>query len=194
LGVVVVGALADTKETAHQVVGDIIPFDQRGCLSPRIVIVQNERQAVSLADELAHALIEGGKRTPVGQWFADELEERRRYWDTCRMVGRLWETAVGSVGMSEGIWVPPVGRNVHVVACEPFEVEAMLSPIRDVVAALGVAGEKTDALVRRVMDLLPRARISPVGRMQRPVLDGFVDQRLLERLRPEQVVRRFEKP
>lgn len=191
MGVVVVGAFEDLAQTAEAIVADVIPFDQRGCLSPRVVLVEGAERASALAKSIARVLCREAEAVPVGRLLPEELEERTRYRNICRMAGELWEAGEGSVGVGEGIWVPPVGRNVHVVACESSRVTAVLSPVQSAVAALGVAGAVTDPLVRAVVGLLPRARVSPSGQMQRPVLDGFVDGRTPDRLRPWQVVEAF---
>ncbi len=191
MGVVAVGASADLEQTAEAIAADVIPFDQRGCLSPRVVLVEGAERGAALGQSIARVLSREAEAVPMGRLLPEELEERTRYRNICRMTGEFWEAGEGSVGVGEGIWVPPVGRNVHVVACDLSRVTAVLSPVRSAVAALGVAGAVTDPLVCAVVVLLPCARVSPVGSMQRPVLDGFVDGRLPERLRPVQVVEAF---
>jgi hypothetical protein len=192
MGLVVVGTSSDLAQTVEAIVADVIPFDQRGCLSPRVVLVEGAGRASALAQSIARSLRRGAEAVPMGRLLPEELEERTRYRNICRMAGELFEAGEGSVGVGEGrIWVPPVGRNVHVVACELSRVAEVLLPVQSAVAALGVAGESADPLVSVVAGSLPRARVSPVGMMQRPVLDGFVDGRTPERLRPLQVVEAF---
>ncbi len=67
LGLAVVGASADLPEAAWQVVSDVVPFDQRGCLSPRVVVVEGSvERALCLARGLAEAMNRMRQRVPVG--------------------------------------------------------------------------------------------------------------------------------
>ena len=40
LGIAAVGASAVLKDAARALASDVVPFDQRGCLSPRVVVVE----------------------------------------------------------------------------------------------------------------------------------------------------------
>jgi hypothetical protein len=70
--------------------------------------------------------------------------------------------------------VPPVGRNVHVTCVTA--PEPALRELGPAVTAVGTAGPPT--LAERVLTVLPQARISPLGTMQRPPFDGPVDRRV----------------
>jgi len=193
MGLAVVGASANVDDAANAIAQSVIPFDQRGCLSPRVVLVEGgQERATALAHQLASSLARGAQRVPIGALSPEERAEATRYKDTCRMVGDLLEAGGGCVGLtSETLWVPPVGRNVHVVSCEPSRAAALLSPLRSISAAVGIAGSEHDPLPAAVLEVLPRARVSAADRMQKPPLDGPVDRRTSDPRTPEDVVRCF---
>jgi hypothetical protein len=181
-GVVFVDAAAlasatDLAATAEAVASDVVPFDQRGCLSPRIVFVVAEASLVrAFAEALSGALARAGERIPLGRLDSEEIAARTRYRDTLLAVGTALPSGEGLVGLDlEGraVVVPPVGRNVHVMRCtEPETVEPTLGRA---VTSVGVAG--TGVFVRHVSSLFPHARIAEPGGMQRPPFDGPVDRR-----------------
>src|SRR6188768_1707739 len=82
------GARADAELSAllRALAEDIVLFDQRGCLSPRVVLLQAEPAvgfglARELARELARALAELEQRVPRGQLTVQELTEIAKYRD-----------------------------------------------------------------------------------------------------------------
>lgn len=196
MGIAVVGGTAELGDAAEAIAASVIPFDQRGCLSPRVVLIEGgHERASSLAHQLASSLARGAQRVPIGTLSPEERAETTRYRDTCRMVGDLFEAGGGCVGLtSETFWVPPVGRNLHVVSCDPSRAAVLLSPLRRVVAAVGIAGSEHDALPAAVLEVLPRARVSAADRMQKPPLDGPVDRRTPDPRTPAEVVRCFGAP
>ncbi len=160
----------DLDGAACAIVGDVIPFDQRGCLSPRVVLVHGGvRRARELALALHRELGVRGMQIPRGQVSAEERAAAVRYRDTMVVVGDAWEGQGHLVGASTGFVLPPVGRCVHVA---PFDDAAKraVEASAAFVTALG-----TDAAAPGLS--LPHARIAALGRMQRPPLDGPVDQR-----------------
>lgn len=177
MGVVLMGASADVDAVAEEVANDVVVFDQRGCLSPRIVLVEggNDR-ALAVAQALAAVLCGRERAVPIGELEPELLGERTRYWETVRVVGELFEAGQGSVGVSAAVLVPPVGRNVHVVPCAAGQAEPALGGMWGFVAAIGLA-DGGGGLAEEVKRAAPRARYSEVGRMQRPPLDGPVDLR-----------------
>jgi hypothetical protein len=157
---------------------DVALFDQRGCLSPRVLLVQGERAlARELALQLARELEQLEQRVPRGRLTPSELSEIVRYRDTAHFVGEVFEAGSGLVSLSlENSWLlPPTGRNVHVVTTsDPI---ATLMPYRPLLTSCAVAGEPgLRAALRRA---LPGARACSFGEMQRPPFDGPVDRREL---------------
>lgn len=155
---------------------DIALFDQRGCLSPRIVLVSaHSVSASTVASELAAALGKVELRVPRGRLTAHELGEIAKYRDTARFIGEVSAAGSGFVSMGpENSWLlPPTGRNIHVLST-PDPISA-LTPYRPLLTTCAFAGAPTrrEALIRT----LPGARICDFGYMQRPPFDGPVDRR-----------------
>jgi hypothetical protein len=155
---------------------DIALFDQRGCLSPRVLLVNAEPTfARELAQELARALGELEGRIPRGQLSAQELSEIVKYRDTAHFAGELFKAGLGfvSLGQRDGWLLPPTGRNIHVLTTpDPI---AALSPYRPLLTSCAFAGEPSTGLALR--RALPGARVCQFGEMQRPPFDGPVDRR-----------------
>jgi hypothetical protein len=155
---------------------DIVLFDQRGCLSPRILLVQGEPElARELALQLARELERLELGIPRGRLTAAELSEIARYRDTAHFMGELFEAGCAWVSLSQqGGWLlPPTGRNLHVLSTsDPI---ATLMPYRPLLTSCAFAGEPgTREALRRA---LPGARVCRFGEMQRPPFDGPVDRR-----------------
>jgi len=158
----------DLASAAVDLASDVIPFDQRGCLSPRIAFVRGD--AAAFARALHAALEEQGRHVPRGTLSADELAEARRYADTIRFAGSLFAGTSHLVGVASSLVLPPPGRHVHIM---PLPNAPDLSSISRSVVAVGLSPAAAE--MRALAP--PHARISPLGSMQRPPLDGPVDLR-----------------
>ncbi|MCC6215416.1 MAG: proline dehydrogenase [Polyangiaceae bacterium] len=167
---------------ARALAADVVPFDQRGCLSPRMALfVGCAADAEHFARALARALAELEQRVPRGELAPAEAAEAARFRDTMTYAAQLWPAGRGAVSLATARdplpIVPPVGRYLHVTVCgaglEP------LAPLRPLVTSVGVAAGLE--LRARLARELPSARVVPLGTMQRPPLDGHVDRRV----RPE---------
>jgi hypothetical protein len=174
VGAAVVSEDCVNRDTAAALSRDMVPFDQRGCLSPRVALVGGgEDAALEFSSLLAVALDEQERSVPLGDLDHDELAAVVRFRDTLAYAGRVLPAGRGWVGTSSASLFAPVGRNMHVIATvEPVEVLGLFAGS---IAALGVAGPP--ALHRSLAHALPGARSSPLGAMQRPPFDGPVDQR-----------------
>lgn len=173
-GVVVVDAASVNRDMAVALARDIAPFDQRGCLSPRLALVRgDERAALAFSRLVAGTLAELAQRIPLGTLDDEERAEVLRYRDTLAYSGQLDAAGPGWVGTGATPMLAPVGRNLHVTATA--SPETLLAPLAPVVAALGVAG--SPELRASLALTFPGARLSELGAMQRPPLDGPVDRR-----------------
>jgi hypothetical protein len=164
------------RRMALAMADDVIAFDQRGCMSLRVVLALGDEERVrGLGRELALALAEGEKRVPRGVVETTEAANAARYRDTLRFAGELLPAGSGWVGIasSESVVVPPVGRHVHVAFAADLERSAR--PLLGLVAALGIDG--SEELGTRARRVFPGARASVLGAMQRPPFDGPVDLR-----------------
>lgn len=188
LGVVVADVSGASRkalcEAAASIAEDVVVFDQRGCLSPRVVFAvgapPGTEGARLLAEELALALERAEARVPRGPLRADEVGAVVRYRETMRYAGETFPAGAGLVGLAlEGgpVVVPPVGRHVHVMVAT--DLASSLAQLAGLVVTVATFGPPE--LGRRVRAFLPTARLSPLGCMQRPFFDGPVDRRLSSR-------------
>ncbi len=169
---------------AQAIADDVVDFDQRGCLSPRVVFVP-----VSDADSFARAL--AGRLEvlaavlPRGPLSADERQQAVRYRDTLYFAGELHEGPAHLVGVASAgapLLVPPPGRHVHVAAVSSrAEIASKLGPLARFVTTIGSdAAAVSTARSKELAASLgaPQARVAALGAMQTPPLDGPVDGRI----------------
>lgn len=177
MGIAWISARADLAHAARELAADVVVFDQRGCLSPRMAFVEGPRER---ADAFADALHEELERldtvVPRGPMPADERAASDRYIATmtyaCRaLVGT--QHAIGIAPPGAPMIPSPAHRHVHVVSC-PTEKDAQIL-LEPVARSLVAVGSDDPEAARRLAP--PWARRSPLGRMQRPPLDGPVDLR-----------------
>jgi len=177
MGIAWISADAHLEKAARGLADDVVVFDQRGCLSPRIALVLgDEARASALADALHAELERLDVSIPRGAVPADDRAAAGRYVATmtyaCRaLVGT--QHAIGIAPPGAPLVLPPPYRTVHVAACSSIEEAAkLLAPLAKGVVTVG----SDDAASARL--LAPSwARIASLGRMQRPPLDGPVDLR-----------------
>ena len=177
MGVAVITAGADREVAAEGLAADVVPFDQRGCLSPRLAIVEgDERDAAEFASTVSARLALWDERVPRGALWSEERAAAHRWRDALAFAGRLWTGPTHAVALAPAtspLLVPPPGRHV-LVAFEPSlpAVAARLAPLAPFIVTVG-----TDDIAAVIAVAPPHARLSPLGRMQRPPLDGPVDLR-----------------
>lgn len=177
MGVVWISREADLAEAARALAEDVVVFDQRGCLSPRIAFVHGDEARASELAEALHAELERqAARVPRGEVPIEERAAAGRYIATmtyaCRaLVGR--EHAIGVAPPGAPLVLPPPYRHVHVAASGSLaDAAKLLAPLARGVVTVG----SDDASAARA--LAPAwARRAAIGAMQRPPLDGPVDLR-----------------
>jgi hypothetical protein len=154
---------------------DVAVFDQRGCLSPRVVLVQgDEPTTLAVAQQLFASLKRVDQRIPVGSLSDQELTENAHYRALWQYLGTCYESDAGrvSVDLDEGPWtVAPGGRSLHVRKVTNLH-STLIEHAREI-TTLGCQRKHQPTLAA----LLPMARVVSFGRMQRPPLDGPVDRR-----------------
>lgn len=177
LGVACVSSRADLDAAAFALAADVVPFDQRGCLSPRIVLVQGDmRRGETLCAKLDAALTQAEERVPRGNLEPHEIQEAARYESAIAFAGRAWRDTTHLIGLAPSrapLILAPAGRHVHVAAVgSAGEARELLAPVARFVTAVGfddpVFGSEVVSHV---------VRTSTLGRMQKPALDGPVDMR-----------------
>jgi len=169
LGVAWISAHAALDAAARALAADVVVFDQRGCLSPRIALVEGALARADAFAERLHGELE--RAIPRGVVPAEERAAADRYVATmtyaCRvLVGN--EHAIGVAPPGAPLVLPPPYRHVHVAAAAREDVAARLAPLGRSVIAVGTDDPSIAP---------PWARVSPLGEMQRPPLDGPVDRR-----------------
>lgn len=171
---VVEGALDAAADGLAQ---DTIAFDQRGCLSPRIVLLAGSSAfAEDFCQRVAGALTTWEQAVPRGTLEDAEAADARRYEDTVLYAGDSWAAGRGMVALDpvpERVVVPPVGRYLHVTRTgDPL---ALLKAMKDKITCVGMFNAP---LMPGICEqhIGPR-RYVPLGQMQKPPLDGPVDLR-----------------
>jgi Acyl-CoA reductase (LuxC) len=174
MGVAVVTSRADVDEAARAIADDIVPFDQRGCLSPRVAFVEGGgERARAFCAALSAELERFATTVPRGVIDDEERAEAVRYGETIAFSGEVWRGAGHLVGLASSVAIPPAGRHLHVVPIVSMtELQEKLAPFARYVVAIG-----SDDPARAASGALPQARPSLLGAMQRPPLDGPVDLR-----------------
>jgi hypothetical protein len=165
---------------AERLSWDVIAFDQRGCLSPRIALVAGSRgDAESFASALAAELEQREKQVPRGALSEEERRDQALYRQTLQAVGCFFEGTASAVGVDlepRVLHVPPPGRYIHVArVADRDELERLLVPCRSAITCIGLPENSRHTLLLRAF--APGARCLPLGGMQAPPLDGPVDLR-----------------
>lgn len=179
LGAVVVDyttGARDLAADARAIALDAVTFDQRGCLSPRLVCVLGDAaRAKQLVDALAQALQRLNDELPPGAEGPEARAERRRYLDAATYAFDVVQAGASFVSLSleARLELPPAGRNLHVASVS--DPAASLSPLQRHLTSIAVQGP--EALRGRLQRAFPGARTCELGAMQRPPLDGPVDLR-----------------
>lgn len=182
MGVAVVGVDVDHESAASALALDVVLFDQQGCASPRLVLIDAASDVDGFVTALATSLAEWEQRVPLGRSDATLAHERAWCERLARRCGRVTAADTGWVAHYDTSWahahdvpIAPAGRCLSVVSTR--DVTSDLRALRQLVTSVGIAGDK--ALVDSVRACLPSARITALGSMQRPPFDGPVDRRQL---------------
>lgn len=177
LGVAVVEESVGLDSAATAFAQDLVPFDGRGCLSPRLVVVHGEmRRAQAFAAAAHAALTREGDAIPRGPLEANDAAALVRYRDTMVTIGEAFEGDHHLLSFDpapESLALGPALRCALVIPAT--EVPAPLRRLVTHIAAVGFGGE--GPLAAELAALAPGARRSALGMMQRPPLDGPVDLR-----------------
>ena len=167
-------------EVARAIADDTLAFDQRGCASPRLVLAcGGAERATAFASVLAAELALAEVRVPRGTLDEAERADVAWYLACAACFGPVFDAGQGSVSVrgpsADGpalVDVPPVGRHLAIVALEHFA-----PALRALAPWLTCVGCASPSLAAQARQLLPLARVVPLGKMQTPAFDGPVDQR-----------------
>jgi hypothetical protein len=177
LGVAIVTGASDLDSAAEGLAADVVAFDQRGCLSPRIALVEGDpARGESFARALHERLGKWAARIRRGVLSEEERADARRWLDAATFAGSVWrgdQDAVAIAPPGTPLAIPPSGRHVDVVTERGLgAIAARMAPIVSFVVAVG-----SDDPARVSAIAPPWSRVSALGEMQRPPLDGPVDRR-----------------
>jgi hypothetical protein len=179
-GVALVDAASNLDRVAEGLSWDVVAFDQRGCLSPRVALFRGPpARAKAFTEALADELAKREREIPLGALSADERGERTLYRNTASALGGCRSGATSTVGLDlapRAIVLPPPGRNLHVARIDDSrDIERLVTPHRHAITCVGHDAETpfSSSFVAFVRGV----RALPIGAMQSPPLDGPVDLR-----------------
>ncbi len=174
MGIAVVTAAAAVNETAEALAVDVVAFDQRGCLSPRVALVEgDEARAESFARAIDASFDRWEARVPRGALTEAEKGEAAYWREMAAFVGPVLARPAHAVAVAPALAVlsvPPPGRHLLVVPSGSIE-----DGIRALAPHVVTVGTDDPARVRALAPA--HARVAALGCMQRPPLDGPVDRR-----------------
>jgi hypothetical protein len=177
MGIAWISSRAELAAAAAGLASDVVVFDQRGCLSPRIALVEGDApRALAFAHALHDELERRDVEIPRGQLPAGERGVAARYVATMTYAGTVLvgrDHAIGVACTVAPLVLPPPYRHVHVAPCGSRDAaRAALEPLAASVTTVG-----SDDLDGARALAPSRARAARLGAMQRPPLDGPVDLR-----------------
>lgn len=166
------GALRLDTGAFGQLALDVARYDQRGCLSPHAVLVE-EGASVSAADvalRLHQALCALERAMPRGVLSPEEATHARAWRDTAHAIAaHVHETPDHAVSVEPGeLRTCPGVRHVAVHVRSRGRVHELVSRLGGALKSLAVVDAEDVASVTRW--LAPRAHVVPFGRMQTPSL------------------------
>lgn len=165
------------EEAARGFARDAVLFEQRGCLSPRVIGLHASVQSESFVRALVDALSRWGEQVPQPELGVEERADRNWYVNLARNAGDLHDLGpAGSVlfqrTRTEPLVAPP-GR--HLVVFSDADPLARLGAFESLTTTLGVAASPDELL--RLQPVHAGVRVTAPGRMQQPRFDGPVDLR-----------------
>lgn len=181
MGVAVIGPDADLEPAAESLARDIVPFDQRGCLSPRVAFIEGEERGIAFAEALHRALTSAAERVPPSALDASTRAELSRFRATIQAVavahhGQSDHMVALVSGLSD-LPIPPSARSLLLVHVGPGELAVHLKRLSRWLTTAGTSDEFAASSVANALHPARKPRITQLGLMQRPPLDGPVDRR-----------------
>ncbi len=183
MGLALIDEGASLADAASRVAADLVAFDGRGCLSPKVALVQGPRERTeSFARALDGELAMFGARVPRGELDAAARAELTRFGGTMSAVGRVFSGSEHLVALDDeprALLLPPAHRALTVVHASE-RVDEVVAPWLPFVTCIGADdAARESSLGRRFSASCPRARWAPLGAMQHPPFDGPVDLRAI---------------
>ncbi|HJL00466.1 MAG TPA: acyl-CoA reductase [Polyangiaceae bacterium LLY-WYZ-15_(1-7)] len=158
---------------------DVAAYDQRGCLSPQLLLC---RAPARLAPRLLEALDALGRRWPLGPRSSAQDAATSQWRGTAAALGTLLEGEHAALAIETGTPLPlPPGRRQLVVRSCPDEaaLTPALAAFGPTLKALGAHDpRRPTAAVPHALATLPAGvapRVSEWGQMQRPPIEAWLD-------------------
>ena len=163
---------------ARAIAEDVIDFDQRGCLSPRVIFAQ--KGAAELANALSTQLGARAEDCPRAALTDDERAALVRFREGSHFVGTVHQGPMHTVVQAHEdtpLFLGPAGRTVIVFPAASAEVAAAkLRLLAASVTSVGTDVEGEPTVIAATLGVR-HARVAALGAMQTPPLDGPVDLR-----------------
>lgn len=173
-----------SRAAAADLAHDVSLWDQRGCLSPQICLVEGGHDtAGAFGEMLADELAAQARMLPPGRLALDERLELRRFRDeaevrqlgdpACRLLASAGNLDWTVVVEPPAFLATPLHRSVRVQALPDLgRLDSLLAPHRNWLEACGLAAPpaRYDALASRIASSGVH-RVCPLGHMQHPPLD-----------------------
>lgn len=180
MGVALIGAQSDVQDAAERLAFDVVLLEQQGCLSPRLVLVEQGFDVDAFLSALGEQLQSWAARVPKPTFSSTHQHEAAWSRRVAEVLGAVTDAGGGWLARFDEEWVrhnnvpiPPACRSLSVVVtADPI---GRLTTLRSLVTTVGVAGGKL--LETAAKEHLPDARVVQMGAMQMPPLDGPVDRR-----------------
>ena len=175
------------SELADGLALDLALFDQRGCLSPRLVLFEGSAPAATdFARTLARALERREAATPAGELSDAERAELGRQRQVLTYAGTVEAAGSGFVALLDAAaGTPPALGGRSLVIRITRDAVASVRDLAPEVTTHAVAGNR--AFAAAVARALPLSRPAAFGAMQTPAFDGPVDRRAANIEIPRQV-------
>lgn len=162
-------------DLSEALAADVAAYDQRGCLSPQVVLVVGDgarvaeglhRALAALEARWPRARLDLGTGASVAQWQGVQAALATTLWRAPKHSVSWWRDA--------RMQASPGARNIAVVSVRDLaQARALLDPYAAHLSVVGVAGAVADAWRPEAF----AGRVVPVGSMQDPPLDGPEDLR-----------------
>lgn len=169
---------SDWRSFVDGVALDTALFDQRGCLSPRLILAEGNAPFYQrLHSELRQALDRIAIAIPRGRLLPEEQADLTWYRECVRSLGDWQEGDGGAVAAIETKMepVPPPGRALQI--CRVPDLVATLKELTPQLTCVAHPANAPAPWKSALHNAVPRARHCPAGKMQRPPFDGPVDLR-----------------
>ena len=168
---------ADFDVVASRIARDIARHDQRGCLSPHALLIEDgdAEDAEVLATAMHHALCALDVETPRGSLSAHEAQRERSWRDVALATGELASTSTHAVSV-ETSWPPrdcPGLRNIAIHVAQAHRIDALMASLGTHVKCLGVLDDET--LLAARSRFAQASEVVVAGEMQTPRFNARMD-------------------